>query len=105
MTKIKITAIPFMFLAAAFMHGGRADAEPSTKTEEPTAEVEHAAEVAASGSSCPGNLIQSVPVKSGSSTFGSLDVYFDSSTGSNWAMTVATGNVSGHASFIEVCLT
>lgn len=105
MTTIKIVAIPFMFLAAAVMHGGCASTEPGTQTEEPTADVDHAAAAAASESSCPGNLIQSVPVTSGSSTFGSLDIYFDSSTGNNCAMTVATGSVSGHASFIEVCLT
>ncbi len=105
MTTIKSAAILFTCLTAAFMYGGRVSAEPSTKTQELTAEVEHAAEAAASGTSCPGNLIQSVPVTSGSSTFGSLNIYFDSSTGNNCAMTVATGNAAGNASFIEVCLT
>jgi hypothetical protein len=98
MTTTKMVAIPFAFLAAAVMYSGRASAE------EPMAGVEDTAEVAAAASSCPGNQIEHIPVMSGSTTFGFLDIYFDSSTGNNCAMTTATGSASGHATFIDVCL-
>lgn len=105
MTTIKMMVISFTFLVTAVMHAGCMDAESDPEAARSMAEAEHTTEVAASGSSCPGNLIQSIPVKSGSSTFGSLDIYFDSSTGNNCAKTTATGSASGNATFIDVCLT
>jgi hypothetical protein len=102
---IKLIALPFAFLAAAVMHGGCVGAESGKEAEDPMAEAEPTAEVAAlSGSSCPGGRIEHIAMKSGSTTFAFLDVYFDSSTGSNCAMTVAAGSAAGHATSIDVCL-
>lgn len=103
MTTIKLTAILFTFFAAAVMHDGPAGAEPSKEIEGPMADAEHTPEAAAL-SSCPGILRNQIAMKSGSTTLGFLNVYFDSSTGDNCAMTVAAGPASGHATFIDVCL-
>jgi len=104
MTTIKMVAIPFAFLAAAVIHGGCVGAESDQEAEEPMAEAEPTAEVAAALSSCPGGRIEHIPMNSGSTTLAFLDVFFDSSTGNNCAMTVAAGNASGHATSIDVLL-
>jgi hypothetical protein len=104
MTTIKMAVLSFAFLAAAAVHSGRAGAEPGKAAEDPMAEAEHTADVAALSSSCPGVRIEHLPMTSGSTTYAFLDVYFDSSTGNNCAKTVSAGPAAGNASFIEVCL-
>jgi hypothetical protein len=56
------------------------------------------------GSSCPGTRIEHIPLKPGSPALGFLDVYFDSATGNNCALTVSAGSAAGKASSIDVCL-
>lgn len=104
MTMIKMAVLPFTFLAAV-VHGGCVGAESGIETEEQMAESAPTAETAASLSSCPGVRIEHIPMKSGSTTLGFLDVYFDGSTGKNCAMTLAAGSASGHATSIDVFLT
>lgn len=82
----------------------RTDTEISRRLPHPRRPLMNAPSWAAAGSRCPGRRIEHIPVKSGSRTLGFLDIFFDSVTGNNCAMTVATGNVSGHATFINVCL-
>ncbi|HEX7838863.1 MAG TPA: hypothetical protein VF469_15405, partial [Kofleriaceae bacterium] len=104
MTTIKMAVIPFTFLAAVVMHAGCTGAKPGQEAEEPMAEAEPTEEVAVALTSCPGGRIEHIPMDSGSTTLAFLDVFFDSSTGNNCAMTVAAGNASGHASSIDVLL-
>jgi hypothetical protein len=95
----------FAFFAAGVMHGGCVGAESGKDGEDPTADTESAPDaVTALSSSCPGVRIEHIPMKSGSTTLAFLDIFFDSSTGNNCAMTVAAGSVSGHASAIDVLL-
>lgn len=103
MKTLTMVMISSMFLAAAAMHSGCASTESSQNTDESTVGVERTEEVATSGSSCPGVLIDHTPVTVGS-TSGSLDVYFDNLTGNNCATMTATGQASGRASSILVCL-
>jgi hypothetical protein len=103
MTTIKLVAVSFACLAAAVMHSGSAGAEPGKETQGPMGEAENTAEAAPlAASSCSGSRIEHIAM--GPPTYGYLDIYFDSSTGNNCAMAVASGAASGHASFIEVCL-
>lgn len=53
---------------------------------------------------CSGTRIEHIPVKYGSSTYGYLDVYYNSATGKNCAMTRTTGAAYGNASYIDVYL-
>lgn len=104
MTMIKTIVLPFAFLGAAVMHSGRAGAEPGQAAKESLAGAEQTAELGALATSCPGVRIEHIPMKSGSTTYAFLDVYFDSSTGNNCARTVSAGPAAGNASFIDVCL-
>lgn len=98
MTTIKMVAIPSVFLAAAVMYAGCMGAETDQEAAVPTIAV------SAALTSCPGVRIEHIPMNSGSTTLAFLDIFFDSSTGNNCAMTVAAGSASGHASSIDVFL-
>jgi hypothetical protein len=106
MTTIKMAAVSFACLAAAVMHSGSAGAEPGKETQGSIgAEDENTAEVAPlSASSCSGTRIEHIPMRSGSTIYAYLDVYYDSSTDDNCAMTVGNGAAYGHATEIDVCL-
>jgi hypothetical protein len=60
----------------------------------------------AGGYGCAGNQIATYPVKYGSTTYGTLHVYYDSSTGKNCAVNVATtAGGYGVDKYMEVTIT
>jgi hypothetical protein len=99
---------PVTIVAAAALLTGCVGAETEddmSYEDEPEARVESEAEgTAALASSCSGTLIEHIPLKNGTATYGYLDVYYNGSTGKNCAMTRAAGSAYGNATRISVVL-
>lgn len=88
----------------ALSAAGRAEVEAGFLPEEAIDGEAMADEDYSVAAGCSGTRIEHIPVKYGSSTYGYLDVYYNSATGKNCAMTRATGAAYGNASYIDVYL-